>query len=195
MSLSRGGLSAGGSDLKPGGGSGHLHKSWDPVVFSCPVMSSGLEACSPEPPATLGSSRSVASSEGVGDAVKLAYMDLKGEASKTSSSSNSIRWAIHLWRSLAMPCIMMIGLPACSAQCCRALANNRVCSFLASWMSCMPWKSWCSKKSLWSSALSLGGEFHQLDSSSWAAGSLKLAACLLASSCTLVWPSLPVHPC
>ena len=46
-------------------------------------------------------------------------------------------------------------------------------------LSPMPWKYPCGKKSWWPRLLRFGGGFHQPNFSSWAAGSLKLAACLL----------------
>ena len=80
MSLSGGGPDADGQWFKSSGGSGHLCKAWDPVVISIPVASSGLGACSPEPPATWGSSRSVVSSGGLG-MLWIHHMWILGEGS------------------------------------------------------------------------------------------------------------------
>ena len=194
MSLSRWDPDTDSSGLNPRGGSGNLCKAQDPVIIPCsPVEFSSSGACYTEPLATWGTSRSVASSKGIGDGVDSLSVGLRG-ISKISSSLKSILWAMHLWRSWAAPHIMMPGPPDHLVQYCRTLARARVCTPLFSWMSHMPWKPIYGNKSLQPRALRLDGGFHQPDSSSLAAACLKFTACLLASSFTFVSPSPPVHP-
>ena len=107
MSLSRGGPDTDSSGSDPSGSSGFLCETWDPVVVSSSsAVPSGSGACSPHLSrcavvawAAGGSLRSVASSEGVRDATGTLSGESKAGISKTSSSLNFIRWAMHLWRS------------------------------------------------------------------------------------------------